>query len=221
MEFVTINSLTYLTKCGENFIIFDINNDKYLFFDSKDNKSIQDYLIRFYNTSIIQKQINKIKNLKTNKTRKTITPELEREIHLYASRLNNIGTSNELSFFLAWLCALTVTALVKFGLMSYCFKYLIQLKLKNKGKPNLEKSQKLIAIINKACQWLPYKIKCLEWALCCTIIGTWKDTSIDLIIGICHPPFTAHAWVECQGQSIIDNIKYKDFYKVIFSTEKT
>lgn len=234
MEFYIIGNLVYLTSYNGNFVILDINNDRYILLDYEDSESLWSYIVygNKPNQQIIsliksrvinrQKILNRVDNFKISEIKAVITPDIEYEIHQYSSRLSdiNVSISSWLDFLVALFLASIITVLVKFGYMSYCFKYLIWLISKKKREQSIKRAQKHIAIVNKACQWLPYKIKCLEWALCCTITAAQKGVYIDLLIGVRCLPFMAHAWVEQQGLSIIDEIKYKDFYSVIFSTRE-
>jgi hypothetical protein len=62
----------------------------------------------------------------------------------------------------------------------------------------------LANILNKACLIYPSRIKCLEWATTFVLLALKNKWKCNLEIGVQNYPFFAHAWVECDGNVVMD-----------------
>lgn len=65
--------------------------------------------------------------------------------------------------------------------------------------------EKLVAALNQACLYFPVRVKCLEWASAFDILTSLSGFDTKMRIGVQTRPFSAHAWVECEGKVLFDN----------------
>ncbi len=71
--------------------------------------------------------------------------------------------------------------------------------------PSDEELRDLANILNKACLIYPVRIKCLEWAMTFVLLALRRRWKCNLEIGVQNYPFLAHAWVECNGNVVMDS----------------
>lgn len=100
---------------------------------------------------------------------------------------------------------------VNFYIKARGFYHTIQL-IKNSRKPDEtyvipsdENLRHLANIVNKACLIYPTRTKCLEWAITFVLLSLKRNWKCNLEIGVQNYPFMAHAWVECDGKTVMDS----------------
>ncbi|OJW47906.1 MAG: hypothetical protein BGO67_03175 [Alphaproteobacteria bacterium 41-28] len=71
--------------------------------------------------------------------------------------------------------------------------------------PQAEELRNLANIVNKACLIYPTRTKCLEWAMTFVLLALKREWKCNLEIGVQNYPFFAHAWVECDGNVVMDS----------------
>lgn len=71
--------------------------------------------------------------------------------------------------------------------------------------PSSEELRTLAKIVNKACLIYPSRTKCLEWVMTFVLLALKRNWKCNLEIGVQNYPFMAHAWVECNGQVVMDS----------------
>lgn len=79
-------------------------------------------------------------------------------------------------------------------------------------------SSALVATLNAACLLYPARIRCLEWASACVLLGRRLGLRPSLVIGVCNRPFAAHAWVECNDRVLGDDPRRRSQLAVILAT---
>ncbi len=71
--------------------------------------------------------------------------------------------------------------------------------------PSEEELNNLANMVNKACFLYPTRTKCLEWAITFVLIALEREWKCNLEIGVQNYPFFAHAWVECNENTVTDS----------------
>ena len=71
--------------------------------------------------------------------------------------------------------------------------------------PSDESLRDLANIVNKTCLIYPTRTKCLEWAMTFVLLALKRNWKCNLEIGVQNYPFMAHAWVECDGKTVMDS----------------
>lgn len=75
----------------------------------------------------------------------------------------------------------------------------------------------LANIVNKACLIYPSRTKCLEWAITFVLLALERGWKCNLEIGVQNYPFMAHAWVECDGQVVMDSQDLREGLGIILN----
>jgi hypothetical protein len=70
---------------------------------------------------------------------------------------------------------------------------------------NKKKLLIMVSSLNKATQFYPYRIKCLEWSVALSFLCLLKKYKTTFNIGIQNYPFVSHAWVEVEDKVICDD----------------
>ncbi len=60
----------------------------------------------------------------------------------------------------------------------------------------------MLAAIDRAGRWLPARVACLERSLAVVLWCGVRRRSTCWRIGVRTPPFTAHSWIEADGQPV-------------------
>lgn len=227
-DFINLSSFVYATRGKRGIVIFDIKKDKYYLLNHEESKSLESYInSKIVNSIMVEKMIKKKiidVNIINNEfslpsyKKKPILPEIEIEAHKYLKKIPRSKNLSLIDCMMAWLCLVFAIILVNFGLMYLCFKYIRYLKMSSKSINNPILLPEIVGCVNKASKFIPIKIKCLEWSVASVFLSYWKNTNVDLVIGISEQPFTAHAWLAYNGKSIVSNIKLEQYYHVIFSS---
>lgn len=121
-----------------------------------------------------------------------------------------------------------VIALLRLIQINFYIKFLgfhraIQL-IKRTCKKNIEyiiprdaELKQLASIVNKACLIYPSRTKCLEWAMTYILLALQKGWKCNLEIGVQNYPFMAHAWVECNGNVVMDSKNLRNGLGIILN----
>jgi hypothetical protein len=88
---------------------------------------------------------------------------------------------------------------------------------KNYIVPSTEKLCDLANIVNKACLIYPTRTKCLEWAMTFVLLALKRGWKCNLEVGVQNYPFMAHAWVECNGQVVMDSQNLREGLGIILN----
>lgn len=83
--------------------------------------------------------------------------------------------------------------------------------------PSTEELRDLATIVNKACLIYPTRTKCLEWAMTFVLLALKRSWKCNLEIGVQNYPFIAHAWVECDGQVVMDSQDLREGLGIILN----
>ena len=85
-----------------------------------------------------------------------------------------------------------------------CYLNTFKTKLKKRShEPHL--LLQLNYALNQSCFYFPLRVKCLEWSASLAIMALERDINCALYIGVQTQPFSAHAWLESDGEVIGDN----------------
>lgn len=87
----------------------------------------------------------------------------------------------------------------------------------NYTSPSIEELQDLTTIVNNACLIYPVRTKCLEWAMTFVLLALKRGWKCNLEIGVQNYPFMAHAWVECDGQVVMDSQELREELGIILN----
>ena len=94
-------------------------------------------------------------------------------------------------------------------------------KARNKKRnyliPTNEDLRALADNVNKACFLYPMRTKCLEWAMTFVLLALKRRWKCNLEIGVQNYPFLAHAWVECDGNIVMDSEGLRDDLAIILN----
>lgn len=83
--------------------------------------------------------------------------------------------------------------------------------------PSREQLQDLATTVNKACLIYPTRTKCLEWAMTFVLLALKRGWKCNLEVGVQNYPFMAHAWVECEGQVVMDSQDLREGLGIILN----
>jgi hypothetical protein len=83
--------------------------------------------------------------------------------------------------------------------------------------PSAEDLRNLANIVNKACLIYPSRTKCLEWAMTFVLLALKRGWKCNLEVGVQNYPFMAHAWVECDGQVVMDSQDLREGLSIILN----
>lgn len=83
--------------------------------------------------------------------------------------------------------------------------------------PFMEELWDLANIVNKACLIYPSRTKCLEWAATFVLLALKRGWKCNLEVGVQNYPFMAHAWVECDGQVVMDSQELREGLGIILN----
>lgn len=81
--------------------------------------------------------------------------------------------------------------------------------------PQESELMNLVNILNKACFLYPTRTKCLEWAMSLVLLALKRGWKCNLEIGVQNYPFFAHAWVECDGEVVMDDQNLREGLAII------
>lgn len=229
MDYFKLNRSVYATKSGDELVILDLKKDQYIFLDAEETIALNNYLKNdappttiiqnLIDLNVVDKNHLSQEVLQPTGEKKAITPEIFTAIHQYIAKNREVKSLSLANCFLTAIFILLISIVLKCGGLSLCIKYLHHLK-KYPLQMNHDKIQQVVATVNRVAQWFPFKVKCLTWSLTCAYLALWNRFSIDLVIGVARNPFFAHAWVEMNNASIIDEIEYRSYFYTIFSTSQ-
>jgi hypothetical protein len=83
---------------------------------------------------------------------------------------------------------------------------------KNTGEDSIHH---ICAAINRACTWYPWRVRCLQRSAVTVCLLSRCGVSADLVIGVQHLPFKAHAWTEVHGRAINEGRDVQRIYSVL------
>ena len=83
--------------------------------------------------------------------------------------------------------------------------------------PSPDALDDLVSILNKACLIYPKRTKCLEWAMTFVLLALKRQWKCNLEIGVQNYPFMAHAWVECDGNVVMDSQDLREGLAIILN----
>ncbi|MBA3814413.1 MAG: lasso peptide biosynthesis B2 protein [Alphaproteobacteria bacterium] len=83
--------------------------------------------------------------------------------------------------------------------------------------PQDEELRELANVVNKACLMYPSRTKCLEWAMTFVLMALKRKWRCNLEIGVQNYPFMAHAWVECDGKTVMDSQDLREGLGIILN----
>lgn len=83
--------------------------------------------------------------------------------------------------------------------------------------PQEEELRELANVVNKACLMYPTRTKCLEWAMTFVLLALKRKWKCNLEIGVQNYPFMAHAWVECDGNVVMDSQDLREGLGIILN----
>lgn len=84
--------------------------------------------------------------------------------------------------------------------------------------PDINSFKPLASAINKASNYVPLRIECLEWSSTLVLMALKRGWKCNLIIGVQSHPFYAHAWVESNNNIIVDSKDLSSNMAIILST---
>ena len=215
-----------MSQFREELILLDTKQDKYMVCSSQFSKSLLDL--------IEEKPLSLKKNpLDSSSAQFLQNPDLHKliEDHIieqkYAPypffidrKFESQGVSNvswrlplknaKIHFNIKVLRALILLSQVNFYMKVRGFYATIQLikkscVSKDYSIPQEEELRNLANVVNKACLIYPTRTKCLEWAITYVLLALKKRWRCNLEIGVQNYPFSAHAWVECNGKVVMDS----------------
>ncbi len=80
------------------------------------------------------------------------------------------------------------------------------------GEVGAELQSRILAAIDRAAVVYPRRAMCLQRSAVMTWLLRRHGIAADMVIGIRHTPFYAHAWVEVQGRVVSDAPQVKEWY---------
>lgn len=81
---------------------------------------------------------------------------------------------------------------------------------------NNEKVFRFLKLINSACLYYPSKAQCLHRSfLAFRFLRQKFAIPVELVIGVKKFPFSAHAWLELNGEVVLDSIEVKSYFMTI------
>ena len=83
--------------------------------------------------------------------------------------------------------------------------------------PSEKELEQLTNVVNKACLFYPSRTKCLEWAMTFVLMALRRNWKCNLEIGVQNYPFMAHAWVECDGKTVMDSQEFRTELAIILN----
>ncbi len=83
--------------------------------------------------------------------------------------------------------------------------------------PSMEELRDLANVVNKACLIYPTRTKCLEWSMTFVLVALKRGWKCNLEVGVQNYPFMAHAWVECNGQVVMDSQDLREGLGIILN----
>lgn len=87
-----------------------------------------------------------------------------------------------------------------------------------RSEDNIETAAQLADIVQTAARWIPVRAACLEISLATALMAKRQGIAVQLVIGVKHSPFLAHAWVLCSGQVLTDTQEAVEDFQPIFQT---
>lgn len=73
----------------------------------------------------------------------------------------------------------------------------------------------MLAAIDRASQWLPARVACLERSLAVVLWCGLRRRSTCWRIGVRTPPFTAHSWIEADGHSVGELVSVQTYQPIL------
>lgn len=226
--FYHLNDHIYMTQFREEFILLDTKKDRYSICFKQFSKLMTELLDKDLSNSI-QNFAYIEKLLTDNIIKKRAFPypfSVDRKPHSegvsnidWRLPLENEKVESSIQVLRALQTLIKVNFYIKFkGL--YETIQLIKKSRKNKSKyiiPEEEELQKLANIVNKACLIYPTRTKCLEWAMTFVLLALKREWKCNLEIGVQNYPFMAHAWVECNGNVVMDSQDLRNGLAIILN----
>jgi hypothetical protein len=222
-----LNEHIYITQFGDECILLDTRKDKYIIYLTPFSQLVFEILEKDLTDIKYQSTPSKKKDSQVLAiTEKFLASNyfIEKEVpypFYIDKKPASVGVANvdwslpltnkTLKFNFSVFNALFVLLKVNFFMKTKGLHFVIQM-IKSSKKDNTHYSipqekdlENLANILNKACFIYPTRTKCLEWAMSFILLALQRKWKCNLEIGVQNYPFSAHAWVECNGRVVMDS----------------
>jgi hypothetical protein len=83
------------------------------------------------------------------------------------------------------------------------------------GAPTAPLARDICRAMDLACIWYPKEVLCLQRSAATACLLKAHGVPAEMIIGVQHIPFKAHAWVEVSGHVVNDKPYVSEMYLVL------
>lgn len=94
--------------------------------------------------------------------------------------------------------------LIKTRSLEEIYPLLKKRKLNCDGEWSIREADKALATMNRASRFFFNRVACLEESLALFLYATSQRKSVDWCVGVRLAPFVSHAWIEINGESILE-----------------